>query len=875
MSTLEKLFQQAIAAMNGGKPLEAELAFKKLLKKEPSNVPALNLLTVVLMGMERYAEAEPFISRAIRLNQSSDASYYNYGLISKRLGKTQQAMEHFCNAIRLNARVPEAWNNRGTVFNDLKQYENAITDFNQALSLAPNYPDAFCNKGKSLGLLKRYDEAVVAYDKALALKPDFVEAWLGRGNILSGVKRYDEAVVAYDKALALKPDLAEAWLGRGDALNDLKRHDEAIAAYDKAVALKPRSEGVWLGRGNAFAGLKRHDEAFAAYENALAFAPDLEGAWLGRGNLLHDLKRHDEACAAYEKALEIQPDLAEAWLGRGNIYCDLGRYDKALAAYDEALTSKPALAEAWLGRGNAFLGIRRYDDAFAAYDKALALKPDLAEAWLGRGNILWEYNSIDAALAGYQKALEIRKDFFAAKAARCLAELQLIYEDEGEIASRRASYQAKLAALSDEVKAGHVSGDRKDLFKSKLPFYLAYQGHNDRDLQRLYGSMASHIMQAELPSLPLAHLAGPNEKIRIGFVSRFFHDHSNWKIPIKGWLGQLDRNRFAVLGYHVGSDRDSETDKASAMCDRFVQGMMSVDAWRKEIMADAPHVLIYPGLFMDEISLQLAAQRLAPVQCNSWGHPETSGLDTLDYYLSSDLMEPPDASEHYTEKLIRLPNLSIYYEPVENDPLIAMSREQLGLRQDALVFWCGQSLYKYLPQYDEVFARIAESVVNCQFVFIGHSGAEQITEIFRGRLERAFALRNRRSSDHCVILPRLKPGEFVAAIGCCDIFLDSIGWSGCNSTLEGLAHNHPIITMEGPLMRGRHSAAILRMMDATETIAKSVDEFVSLAIRLANRPDERKSASQQIASNKHRLYRDRACIEALEKFLDDVARQRD
>jgi protein O-GlcNAc transferase len=552
---------------------------------------------------------------------------------------------------------------------------------------------------------------------------------------------------------------------------------------------------------------------------------------------------------------------------------DLKRFEEALGCYDKALALKPEWAEAWLGRGNVFNELKRYEEAFAAYDKALALKPHLENAWLSRGNILLEFNSIDRALADFQRALEIKKDIFAARVACCLAELQIIYADEHDVISRRARYQKKLGALNDEVTTGNANGNCKDVFRSRLPFYLAYQGYNDRDLQRLYGSMVCHIMEREFPNLPLTQLAEPDEKIRIGFVSSFFCEHSNWKIPIKGWLGQLDRNRFKVFGYHVGKDRDAETDKAATMCDRFVQRIMSIGDWRKEILADAPHVLIYPGLLMDEVSLQLAAQRLAPVQCNSLGHPVTSGMDTVDYYLSSDLMEPPDANEHYTEKLVRLPNLSIYYEPVATEPL-AISREKLGLRQDALVFWCGQSLYKYLLQYDEVFARISESVENCQFVFIRHSGAEQITRIFQERLERAFALKNRKSLDHCVILPRLAHDQFLSAIGCCDIFLDSIGWSGFNSAMESLTHNLPIIAMEAPLMRGRHSAAILRMMGETETITKSVDEFVSVAIRLANRPDERKSVSQKIASSKHRLYRDRSCIEALENFLDDVGRKR-
>ena len=139
-------------------------------------------------------------------------------------------------------------------------------------------------------------------------------------------------------------------------------------------------------------------------------------------------------------------------------------------------------------------------------------------------------------------------------------------------------------------------------------------------------------------------------------------------------------------------------------------------------------MLIYPGLLMDTVSVQLAAQRLAPVQCTSWGHPETSGIETLDYFLSSDLMEAPGAEAFYTEKLVRLPNLSIYYEPVDLGA-VDSSRAQHGLRTDAAVFWCGQSLYKYLPQHDDVFARIAEQAPHSQFVFIKHHGGPRVTEV--------------------------------------------------------------------------------------------------------------------------------------------------
>src|SRR5262249_35421822 len=268
----------------------------------------------------------------------------------------------------------------------------------------------------------------------------------------------------------------------------------------------------------------------------------------------------------------------------------------------------------------------------------------------------------------------------------------------------------------------------------------------------------------------------------------------------------------------------------------------------------------------------VAAQRLAPVQCNSWGHPDTSGFPTLDYYLSSDLMEPPDAEQHYSERLVRLPNLSIYYEPVEPEPVV-VERAELGLGPAATVYWCSQSLFKYLPQFDPIFPRIARAVGDCQFTFIEFPGAAHVTELFRTRLERAFAAFGLRAADHCVFLPRLDPARFVAAMGCCDIFLDSISWSGCNSTLESLAHDLPIVTMPGRLMRGRHSAAILRKMGIVDTIAGTVDEYVSIAVRLAKDLPLRAALKARIAASKAVVYRDRACIAALEEFFDRKGRR--
>jgi len=673
--------------------------------------------------------------------------------------------------------------------------------------------------------------------KALEVNPRSAEALNNRANVLQRLKRWDEALASCDKALAIKPDFAEALNNRGSVLHDLKRYDEALESLERSLAIQPRNFKALNNLGMVLLEVQRTEEALASFDRALAIKPGLAEVWNNRGNALRALQRNEEALASYEKSLEIQPRYVKALSNRGNLLHDLMRDDEALASLNQALVINPDLGEAHYHLAKVLLFTGQRAECEAQYERALALDPDLIEARFGL----------------------------------CMAQLPIVYRSEAEIIERRAAYEDRLRRLSDAVDQGRATGDLMAGLGSHMPFYLAYQGRNDLELQRLYGSLACRIMGDRYPPAPISGRAGPGERIRVGIVSAYFRHHSVWKMPIKGWLSQLDRGQFRIYGYHIGTERDRATELAASLCERFVQGPLSIDRWRKEIVTDAPHVLIYPDIGMDGQSVQLAGQRLALIQCNSWGHPVTSGMPTVDYYLSSDLMEPPDGQEHYTERLIRLPNLSVYYEPVEVKT-IPVDRAQLGLRATAPVFWCAQSLYKYLPQYDQVFPRIARQLGDCQFVFVPYRTGTAVTEIFQQRLRDAFARFGLSAGDHCVFLPRLDQDRYVAAIGQCDVFLDSISWSGCNSTLESLAHDLPIVTLRGDLMRGRHTAAILERMGVTETITDTVEDYISAAVRLGGDVSWRNAIKARIAGNKHRIYRDRACISALEEFLERAAR---
>ena len=245
-------------------------------------------------------------------------------------------------------------------------------------------------------------------------------------------------------------------------------------------------------------------------------------------------------------------------------------------------------------------------------------------------------------------------------------------------------------------------------------------------------------------------------------------------------------------------------------------------------------------------------------------------MPTVDYYISSDLMEPADGDENYTEKLFRLPNLSIWYEPTEPDIDVCSNLVIPGLEKHDVMFLCCQNLLKYLPQYDFVFPAIAGQVKNARFVFIA-SFVSELTEKFIQRLDLVFQSRGLNAADHVLVMPQLVEADFSALNARADIFLDSFEWSGCNTIFESLPFNRPIVTLPGAFMRGRHAYAILKMMGIEDTMATTVEEYISISVRLADDKQWREEMSSRIAGSKHAIYRDSACVKSLEKFLIDVS----
>jgi predicted O-linked N-acetylglucosamine transferase (SPINDLY family) len=507
----------------------------------------------------------------------------------------------------------------------------------------------------------RLDLAQALYGDILAADPEHAESLHLLGLITAQNGRAAVGVAMIQKAISLAPGRAPHHNSLAAALRLLDRDADAVAEYRAAIALRPNSAEIHNNLAMTLHALGDHDEAIAEFRCAVAYAPEMAEIWNNLAGVLVERAQHAEAEACFRRAITLRPDLVNALANYGRWLITQTRWLEAEVWLNDAVRHAPQDTRSWNNLGITQQELGRSSDAEVCYRRALALDPGCADAHYNLGCLLAGDGRTDEALSCHDAAIAADPLHGAARLALCMTQLPILYMKMAEVDARRSRYLAALEELAAAVETPAVARAVASAIGTTQPFFLPYQGYDDRKPQAQYGQLIWRLMaNAESPTR-LASLPAPGERIRVGIVSGFFQDHTISRLFLEGWLTEFDRDRFELTAFHTGRMSDAVTARLAAADCRFVHGLNSPAAWHAAVSAALPHVLLYPEIGMDPMAARLAAQRLAPVQCVSWGQPETSGLPTMDYFLSADLMEPPNAEAHYTEHLVRLPGLGLHF----------------------------------------------------------------------------------------------------------------------------------------------------------------------------------------------------------------------
>jgi predicted O-linked N-acetylglucosamine transferase (SPINDLY family)/GT2 family glycosyltransferase len=680
--------------------------------------------------------------------------------------------------------------------------------------------------------------------------------------------RLSEADQAYQQILAVDPQHFDALHLSGVIAHQNGKHEEAVALMEKAVARDPTAFPAFNNLGLAYRALGDLDRAGECFLRAAALGPEYTVAHNNLGLVFQAQGRFDEAAAEFTKVLSLKPDFAEAHYNLALALQSSGNTAAAISSYRHALILNPDFAEAHFQLARALEVQGQTAEALAGYQEALLLKPDLAEAHFFLGSILQDQGMIDEALECFSTALSLKPDYVQAHWASAMSQLALVYGAEDDPQEFRSAFSRAVADLDVWFDATRI----KDGYKavgSQQPFFLAYQEMNNRGLLTQYGDLCARLMkfwQDEQGITLSKHPRG--KKIRLGIISAHVHDQSVWTAIVKGWCEHLDRERISLHIFHTGSPRDEETAFAQSRADHFLQGAGGLRQWVDAIIGQQLDVIVYPEIGMDPMTAKLANLRLAPVQAAGWGHPETSGLPTVDYYLSAEDFEPPEAQENYRERLVALPHLGCAYYPLKVDA-IALDLDALGIDSSVPLLLCPGTPVKYAPEHDWMFVEIARRLGRCQFIFFSHF-RENLSEKLQRRLEAAFAQADMYFSEHAISLPWLKRPAFFGLLQRADLYLDTIGFSGFNTAMQAVQCGLPIVAREGRFMRGRLASGILTRLGLSELVAKTDQEYVDLAVKLGQDAGYRERIRMRIEASRHLVFDDIAPVRALEEFLIGV-----
>jgi protein O-GlcNAc transferase len=590
--------------------------------------------------------------------------------------------------------------------------------------------------------------------------------------------------------------------------------EQADALCRKILVKKPKHVDTLNLLGLIAYGKKNYAAAISFIRKALQYAPSNFYFHNNLGTAYKTTNQLDEAAACYRKALQLNPNFADAHNNLGTVLQAKREIDEAIKCYRKALQFRPDYADAYFNLGTAFRVKGQGDEAIACYRKALQLNPNFVEAYNNLGVDFKERGELQEALLHFQKVLQLNPAFVEA-----YNNIGSILGDQGKLSDAEAHYRRALQLKPDFPTC-----------YSNLLLSMNYSPHHDnRTIYLEHLTFARQFAEPFFSDMPPhANARISDRRIKIGYVSPDFRRHSvNYFIePV---LAAHSQERFEVFCYSdvISPDEVSERIQTYPLQWRDIVGMTDAQA-AALVRSDKIDILVDLAGHTGYNRMLLFARKPAPIQVSWVGYPNTTGLNAVDYRIIDSFTDPPGLTDQfYTEKLIRMPESFLCYQPEKDSPEAGTLP---SLQADHITFGSFNIVSKISPETVLMWSGILKDVAHSRLLLKAKSLFDTGTREYLSSLFREQGISEERLVFKC---HTASYKEHLGMYNDIDIALDTYPYNGTTTTCEALWMGVPVVTLAGDRHASRVGMSLLTNIGLPELVAETEDSYIDIAVKLA------------------------------------------
>ncbi len=320
---------------------------------------------------------------------------------------------------------------------------------------------------------------------------------------------------------------------------------QAEQLYRQVLQADPRQADAWNGMGVLAQQMGNHRLAVQYLQQAININANNCMYYSNMGVALHDLGQYDHAVQCHQRALQLNPNDPAAFNNLGIVLRDLGRLDESMVCCQNAIRLRPDYAEAHNNLGNVHKDQNNFAEAQRCYEHAVSLNPKYGPGLNNLGVVYREQGRMHQARDCFQRSYAVTPND-GLRIKRALV-MPVVLESAEQMHTERRRLQQEIR----ELLAGSLQLPDPVTKIGMTVFYPAYHGFNDCELHEEIAQVclrATPALEFTAPHCREGAAAPPAGRIKIGFVSKFFNEHTITKLNA-GIMQNLARDRFEVFAF--------------------------------------------------------------------------------------------------------------------------------------------------------------------------------------------------------------------------------------------------------------------------------------------------------------------------------------